>query len=226
MPFLQITLLNKTGSGLLEPLMCGSQGWDKCLNQVKTGKYGLERKLLTVKVDTGDVVRISHNSEIAFAYSSITTMVDGVSLLGSLNKLSKTKQALPLDNSQYSARLKEEILKGFLVEEVAGKYTWQEIGFQFLKQSAKKNPLDFINSSIEVFKSIPDELIKSAANGSMEAKAAGDTLDALVTSVGGRASGAVNSAFAISQSANIYAKWTATQSARQKPTTIVIAGFE
>jgi hypothetical protein len=211
-------LLKKTGSGLLEPFICGSKGWDQCLNQFKAGKYGLDRTILTVKVNSDDIIRISHSSEIAFAYSSITTMVDGVALLGYFNKLSKTKEALPLANSQYSARLKEEILKGFLVEEIAG--------FQFVKQSVKQNPLDFINSSIEVFKSIPDELIKSATDGNMEAKAAGDTLDALVTSVGGRASVAVNSAFAISQASNMYAKWTATQSAKQKPTAIVIAGFE
>jgi hypothetical protein len=219
-------LLSSTGKGLLEPIQCGSSGWEKCLNQFKTGKYGLEKQEFSVKVDSGDLIRISHSSEIAFAYSSASTIVDAIGMIGPLTKLSDKQKALPLANPKYSAKLKEEILKGFLKDEIAGKYTWKTIGIEFAKESLKKNPLDFVNSSIDVFKSIPDEFLKSAGDGSMEAKAAGDTLDALVTSVGGRASSSVSAAFAVSQTANVYSRWIATQSARQNPRAIVISGFE
>lgn len=219
-------LLQTTGKGIKEPFTCGISGWEKCWNQFKTGKYGLERREISIRVKKGDLVRISHSSPTAFAYSSVSTMIDSIDLLGSAQKLSNPQEKIFSPNIQYSQILKRKMIEGFVKDEINKKYNWKKLGFELTKSSFKKNPLDLINSSIEVFRSIPDDLINSVKDGSGEAKVSGDALEIFVASLGGKASGIVNSAFAISQSANIYSRFLATQTAIKKPTAIVIAGFE
>jgi hypothetical protein len=225
-------VLQTTASGLLQPFRCASRGRERCWAEFKHDTYGVERKEITLQIEPGGSIFISRSSDAALAYTVVNTIIDTAELSVSavdILKAGKKSSALPMANMKYSPSLRKEIVKGFLREEIGGKYTWKMLREEFIKDACRKscaNPTQLLEISHDILKNIPNTFWEKTTDGSVAYRAAGDGLDALLVSVGGASSSIVNSSLFLSQSANIASRIEASRLAAQKPLPIFITGFD
>jgi hypothetical protein len=217
--------LKTASAGLIGPFQC-TTNWFECLGD---SRYGIEKNERTIKLQSGDVIRISRGSNAAFAYTIASSNIGLLELLTSIPGITPSKVTSPSLLKNYSPELKRRIIQGFITQKMNEKYTWkmifEQLGYEAYKKSAS-NPQDLLNNTLEIVQNVPQDFWKNMTDGTVAATAAGDVVDTLVQTVSAKASIALNSSLFISQSVNIRATYTASEVAHNKPYLIVVAGLK
>jgi hypothetical protein len=217
--------LKTASAGLIGPFQC-TTNWFECLGD---SRYGIEKNERNIKLQAGDVIRISRGSDAAFAYTIASSNIGLLELLTSIPGITPSKVTSPSLLKNYSPELKRRIIQGFIIQKMNEKYTWkmifEQLGYEAYKKSAS-NPQDLLNNTLEIVQNVPQDFWKNMTDGTVAATAAGDVVDTLVQTVSSKASIALNSSLFISQSVNIRATYTASEVAHNKPYLIVIAGLK
>jgi hypothetical protein len=217
--------LKTASAGLIGPFQCTTNLFE-CLSDAR---YGIEKNERTIKLQSGDFIRISRGSDAAFAYTLASSSLDQVELLASIPgiNISKVKNLSLLRN--YSPELKRKIIEGFIKEKMRDKYTWGMLIKEFSSETFKKsasNPQDLFNTALEITQNIPQDFWKKMTDGTVASTAAGDGLDTLIQAVSAEGSVFLGSSLLVSQSVNIRARYTASEAAHKQPYVIFIAGLK
>jgi hypothetical protein len=217
--------LKTAATGLIEPFKCTSNLFE-CLSD---SRYGIEKNERTIKIKYGDLIRISRGSDAAYAYSLASNAIDQVELLASIPGIKVSKVARPSLLKNYSPTLRRKIIEGFIIKKMNDKYTYQmlikEFSYAAIKKSAS-DPQDLFNNALEITQNIPQDFWKSMTDGTVAATAAGDGLDTLVQVASAEGSVFLNSALLVSQSVNVGARYSASETAHNKPSILIIAGLK
>jgi hypothetical protein len=219
-------LLQTTASGLIEPFTCASKGSAQCWNEFKYGRYGVKKSEKKLKLQTGDVIRISRGSEPARLYADILEKMDILELMIAGSEMSPSKKTPLTLKNNFSPELRRKIISGYIKKKMNEKYTWTMLMREFGYATGKKplnSPLEFFNNAVDVAKNIPADFWEATTDGTVASKVAGDGVSLLIESASKKASLIVDSALFVSQSVNIYARSTASESAYKKPYPIVVA---
>jgi hypothetical protein len=215
--------------GLIEPFRCGSKGLLACWKDFKYGRYDVARNDLTLKLQSGDVIRISRGSDAAHAYTLASSLIDIVELIKSIPGVNTSKVKFSVLFQEYSKELRRKIVRKFIIDKIKEKYTWkmliQELGYESFKRTAS-NSQDIFDNSLEIIKNIPQDFWDDLKDGTIQSAAAGDFLDTLIPMVSAKASIYVNSALFASQSVGIKARYMASETAYENPSYIIVAGLK
>jgi hypothetical protein len=220
--------LKTASAGIIGPFQCTTNLFE-CLSD---SRYGIEKNERTIKLQAGDLIRISRGSDAAFAYTLASSMVDQVELFASIPGIIPSKGSKGGDLSllkNYSPKLKRKIIEGFIKDKMNSKYTWKmllkEFGYETFKKSAS-NPQQLFDNALEITRNIPQDFWKKMMDGTVASTAAGDALDTLIQAVGAEGAVFLNSSLLVSQSVNIRARYSASELAHDKPIHIIIAGLK
>jgi hypothetical protein len=217
--------LKTAASGIVEPFACViGKGYQQCLNDLKNGKYEITRAEKQLKLQAGDVVRISRGSESARFYAHALQGMDMVDSIISSSEIVK-KDPITLKKN-FSPELKRKIIEGYIKKKMNDKYTWgmllKEFGYERNKKAIGTN-LDLFNSSLEVAKDIPEDFRKAIIDGTVASKVAGDGLSLLIESTSKKSSIFLDSTLLLSQLTNVYVRSSASEAAYNNPYPLVIA---
>jgi hypothetical protein len=170
-------LLQTTASGLIEPFTCASKGSTQCWNEFKYGRYGVKKSEKKLKLQTGDVIRISRGSEPARLYADILEKMDILELMIAGSEMSPSKKTPLTLKNNFSPELRRKIISGYIKKKMNEKYTWTMLMREFGYATGKKplnNPLEFFDNAVDVAKNIPADFWEATTDGTVASKVAGD----------------------------------------------------
>jgi hypothetical protein len=219
--------LKTAASGIIEPFACvAGKAYQQCLNDLKNGKSQVTKAEKQLKLQAGDVVRISRGSEPARLYALMLQGLEVVDLLMSARDIKKSnKYELSLAKN-FSPELKRQIIAGYIKEKMNSKYTWNMLLKEFGYEANKKaigNNLDLFGSTLEVARNIPEDFWKATTDSTIASKVAGDGLSLIIESVSSKASLVLDSALFVSQATNILVRSITSENAYKNPYPLVIA---